>query len=81
MASPATETTAPSTSLFQPSPTPRLSALEVVIFVLSIVLIFGGFYLFGAAFGHEWAFELFAAGIIADTIGFWLAFGWLAGRK
>lgn len=81
MASPATETTATSTSLFQPSPNPRLSALEVVAFVLSMVLVFGGFYLFAAAFGHEWALELFAAGLIAETIGFWIAFGWLTGRK
>lgn len=82
MASPATETTAPSTSLFQPSPNPRLSALEVAVLLLSLVLVFGGFYLMGAAFGdNQWGLETFAAGLLVDALGLWLVFGWLPGRN
>lgn len=75
------ENTTTSNALFQASPTPRVSPFDAIMLVVSMVLVFGGFYLMGAAFSSEnWGFEIFAAGIAADALGLWLAFGVIPSR-
>ena len=74
------ETAAPE-PLFQPSHTPRLPALDIVLIIVSMLLVFGGFYMMALAFSiHEWAIWLFVGGIVVDAIGFWIAFGLLPAR-
>lgn len=71
-----------SSALFQPSPSQRLSGLERVVLVLTMVLFFGGIYLMGAAFGdHDYGLEVFSAGLAALAFGLWLSYGWLPGRN
>lgn len=69
------------TAVFAPSPRPRLSAGSLLLIILCFVLVFGGFYMMGAAFTYEeigiW---LFSAGILVDALGFWIAFGILPNR-
>ena len=69
------------TAVFAPSPRPRLSPGSLILVILCFVLVFGGFYLFGAAFTYEeigiW---LFSGGLLLDTIGFWIAFGIIPSR-
>lgn len=67
--------------LFEPSPTPRMPFSEVLLVVLAMVLVFGGFYMMALAFSmHEWALWLFGGGIVVDAIGFWIAFGLIPSR-
>lgn len=62
-------------SVFEASSEPGAGAGIIALFVLSIVLVFGGFYVMSMAFGaHEFGIEVFAAGLLLDTIGFFLAF-------
>lgn len=62
--------------LFAPTPTPRASAGTVAAYVFAMVLILGGFYLMSAAFSSpDMGLWIFAAGLFADVIGFWFAFG------
>lgn len=68
--------------LFEPSPTPRLPASEIVLILLAMALVFGGFYMMALAFSvPEWAFWLFGGGIVVDAIGFWVAFGLIPSRE
>lgn len=76
------ETKTSSAELFQPSPAQSLSGLERVVFVLALILVFGGFWLMGSAFGgNEFGIETFAGGLAADAVGFWLAFGGAFSRE
>lgn len=77
-----TETTTASKELFQPAPTARLSGLERVVLVFSLILVFGGFYVMSLAFTfQEWGIELFSLGLLLDAVGLWIPFGWLAHRR
>lgn len=77
-----TETTTASKELFEPAPAARLSGFERVVVIFSMILVFSGFYVMSLAFTfHEWGIELFALGLLLDTVGFWLPFGWLAHRR
>lgn len=68
-------------SLFQTSSHPRLTFGTLLLFLLSMVFVLGGFYLMGAAFGGSEADHwLFAGGLAADAFGFWMAFGLIPNR-
>ena len=69
-------------AVFAPSPRPRMAASTVIALLVSTILVFGGFYLMGSAFSHgeSAGLWLFAGGLAADVIGFWIAFGWLPSR-
>ncbi|KKI17107.1 MULTISPECIES: hypothetical protein [unclassified Leucobacter] len=59
----------------------RAHPLTIPVFVVSAILVFGGFYLMGLAPSIAGAeLWLFLAGILVDTIGFWIAFGWWQAR-
>ena len=80
MATPETSNT--SGQLFEPTPRSRMSAGDVLLFVVSLVLMLGGFYLMGVAFDfQQWGLELFGAGLLAEALGFWLVFGAIANRE
>lgn len=70
-------------AVFAPSPRPRMAASTVFALLASVILVFGGFYLMGSAFsyGEGPGIWLFAGGLAADVIGFWLAFNWLPNRE
>lgn len=69
------------TSPFATSPHPRLSGSTVLLFLIAAILVFGGFYLMGAAFSvTTGALWMFAGGLAADTLGFWLVFGIIPNR-
>lgn len=56
--------------------------LAVPVFILAAVLVFGGFYLMASAFGgSDFAYWIFLAGLLADALGFWIAFGWWPNRR
>ncbi|MFA5605678.1 MAG: hypothetical protein WDA07_00620 [Leucobacter sp.] len=80
-----TETTdqAKHTAIFAPSPRPRITFGTAILVLLTVILVFGGFYLMGAAFSvpEEQAFWVFAAALALDTIGFWIAFGIIPSRE
>ena len=62
-------------SLFAESEAGGLGFSGLLLVILSAVLVFGGFWLMGSAFGEtEYAIELFMGGLIADFIGFAIAF-------
>lgn len=68
-------------SVFEASSEPGAGAGIIALFVLSIVLVFGGFYVMSMAFGaHAFGFEVFAAGLLLDALGFGLAFTSLRNR-
>ncbi|GAA1629586.1 hypothetical protein [Leucobacter chromiireducens] len=72
----ASETPAQQRSPFVPNPHPRHGATTIIGFLVSAILVFGGFYMMGMAFSVPGAeFLLFAGGIIVDAIGLWVAFG------
>lgn len=78
----ATAPSARQADLFEPASGPGAGAATVLVFIIALVLVFGGFYLMGSAFGAtEHGFWIFAAGLAADTLGFWLAFGLWPNRK
>lgn len=59
----------------------RAHPLTIPVFVVSAILVFGGFYLMGLAPSIAGAeLWLFLAGILVDAIGFWIAFGWWQAR-
>lgn len=69
-------------ALFVASAQPKPSAGSILVFILSAVLVFGGFYLMGMAFSVEGAgLWLFSGGLIATVVGFWIPFGLLSGRR
>ena len=55
--------------IFEESSRGGVSALTIVFTVLSFVLVFGGMVLGSYGFGHEYAWELFAGGLIATCVG------------
>lgn len=76
MSDSATSSNSSSNALFQASPTPAASAGSVLQFIFAAVLIFGGFWLMGSAFGGgQYDIWIFSAGLLADVIGFYIAFG------
>lgn len=75
------ETPGARSSVFEASSEPGAGAGVIALFVLSIVLVFGGFYVMSLAFGaHDFGLELFALGLLLDAAGLWLAFTSLRGR-
>lgn len=62
--------------------TPRMPAGDLVLTVLAMVFILGGFFMMGSSFSfHEYAFPLFIGGVLVDAFGFWLAFGIIPKRE
>ncbi len=62
-------------ALFEESSQGAVSAVTAVVFVLSIVLVFGGMVLFSFGFGTEGSdLAIFTAGLAATVIGFILPF-------
>lgn len=62
-------------SLFAESEAGGLGFGGVLLVILCLVLVFGGFYLMGSAFGDtDYAIEFFVGGLIANFIGFGIAF-------
>lgn len=73
---PGTEDRTPPRPLFEPSPHPRMSAFDLLCFLVSAALVFGGFYVMSLAFTYEeWGFWLFFGGVLLDALGLWMAFG------
>ncbi|WP_166985729.1 hypothetical protein [Canibacter zhoujuaniae] len=81
-------------NLFAQGTRPRASFSTILLFIVAAALVFGGFALFGHAFdiasvsesntiepGGWNAFTVFAAGLLCDAIGFWLAFSFIPGRE
>ena len=70
-------------ALFVASAQPKPSLTTILLFVLVALLVFGGFYLMGAAFSvaEGLGFWFFAGGLALDVIGFWLAFGIIPNRR
>lgn len=63
-------------SVFAPSAAAPASFGSVLRFLLSLVLVFGGFWVMSLAFSYEgWGAELFVGGLLLDALGLWLAFG------
>lgn len=63
-------------NLFVPAEQKSSGAGAIAGFVLSLVLVFGGFWVMSIAFttaGYE--LPLFLGGMLMDVVGFWLAFG------
>ncbi|MDA3146314.1 hypothetical protein JSO19_02840 [Leucobacter sp. UCMA 4100] len=55
---------------------PRASIASVLLFIMSSVLVFGGFWVMSLAFSHpDTAVWLFSGGIVLDAVGLWMAFG------
>lgn len=70
------------TAVFAPSPRPRLSAFSALMVLVTGAFILGGFYLMSIAFTyHEIGLWLFVGGLLADVIGFWIAFGLLSSSE
>lgn len=62
-------------ALFEESSQGAVSAVTAVVFVVSLVLAFGGMVLFSFGFGTEGAdLPIFTAGLISVIIGFVLPF-------
>jgi hypothetical protein len=62
-------------ALFEESSQGAVSAATVIVFVFSVVLVFGGMVVFSYAFGPEsFNFEIFAGGLVASIVGFLLPF-------
>ncbi|MBL3700682.1 hypothetical protein [Leucobacter luti] len=75
-AAPAHESHATQHAPFVPTPNPPISASTIIGFIISAVLVFGGFYLMGLAFSVPGAeIWLFAGGLGVDALGLWIAFG------
>lgn len=55
--------------IFEESSRGGVSALTIVFTVMSFVLVFGGMVLSSFGFGHEFAWEIFAGGLLATTLG------------
>ncbi len=69
-------------ALFEPAGHARVSAVDVLLFLISAALVFGGFYIMGHAFdSEEGAIQLFAGGLMLDALGLWLAFGVIPGWR
>ena len=70
-----------SQSLFQPSEAESVTFGSFLLFVLSAIFVFGGFYLMSIAFSvaDHWGIAAFAGGLAADAFGLWLAFGLIPG--
>ncbi len=65
-------------ALFEESSQGAVSAVTAIVFVLSVVLAFGGMVLFSFGFGTEGAdLPIFTAGLIAVILGFALPFTFL----
>ncbi|WP_449278134.1 hypothetical protein [Leucobacter sp. GX24907] len=63
-------------NLFVPAEQKSSGAGAIAGFVISLLLVFGGFWVMSIAFstpGLE--VELFMGGLLMDVVGFWLAFG------
>lgn len=67
--------------LFEPAPQARPSAVTVLLFVITSILVFGGFHVMSLAFTfEEWGIPLFSAGILLDALGLWIVFGVIPAR-
>ena len=68
-------------SVFAPSTQPSAGAGTVVLFIITALLVFGGFYVMSMAFHLEpaTAIWVFSIGLLMDVIGFWLPFGLISG--
>ena len=63
------------TALFAESEAGGLSFGSLLLILLCLVLVFGGFYLMSLAFGDTaYAIEFFMGGLIATFVSFWLGF-------
>lgn len=70
--------------LFAQASRPAASFGTVVLFLLTFALMLGGFYLFSIAFevgDNLDALWLFTAGLVLDTIAFFIAFALISGRE
>lgn len=70
--------------LFAPATRPAASVGTIALFLVVIALLIGGFYLFAEAFNHGetvTSLLIFTAGLVLDTLAFWLAFGLIPGRE
>ncbi|PRI12615.1 hypothetical protein [Leucobacter massiliensis] len=61
--------------LFAQALRPQVSAGSVVIYVIVMALLLGGFYLLASAFSVAVGTWLFVGGLAAVTLAFWIAFG------
>lgn len=63
------------TELFEPGAAPAPGGSVIAVFVVSLLMIFGGFYLMGLAFSLEdpWHW-LFAPALLLSVLGFVVAF-------
>jgi hypothetical protein len=65
-------------ALFEESSQGAVSAVTALVFILSLVLVFGGMIVFSYAFGAGAAdILLFSGGLAATVLGFILPFAWL----
>ena len=64
------------------STTPALSVGSLIVFVLAVALMLGGFYMMAEAF-HTVGYEtlMFTGGLLASCLAFFLALSWLPSRE
>lgn len=70
-------------NVFTPGSRPKPSFATIILSIVSIAMIIGGFYLMGLAFEYDelTAIMFFAGGLMLDTIAFYLLFSFIPGRE
>lgn len=70
--------------LFAQASRPAASFGTILLFLITFVMLVGGFYLFGISFEYGESMTsiwLFTAGLLLDSLAFWLAFGVIPRRE